>query len=97
MRCRIWGLARPVRTVANSLPTCSTACSIVCSASRRRSPIIRPSSLVDHGADLLAAHRFHDVPRHGHVEYMNGNTVLFAHGNCGGVHDLEFGRDEIHV
>src|SRR5690606_31580334 len=26
-----------------------------------------------------------------------GNTVLFAHGNCGGVHDLEFGRDEIHV
>src|SRR5690606_33000198 len=103
--------ARPVRTVANSEATCSTACSIFISASvskssiigaslrtSRTTPLEPSSSSADDGPDrLLAQHSPDDGPRFGHVEHDDRDVVFLAHRNGSGVHHPEIPGEELQI
>src|SRR5512136_2631380 len=83
------GFALPVRTVVNSVWRWPTAWSIFSSPSRRVSSITGASSSVDQGPHRLPPHRARDVARNGYVEDPDGQVVLEAHRNGGGVHHPE--------
>src|SRR6185312_2404715 len=93
------GCARPVRIAANSSRVCSTAFSILVSASRRVWSITMLSPFrrvwwsllggVDQCSDLLTAEHAGDVALALHAEHDHGQFVLHAQGERGGVDDLE--------
>src|SRR5450759_17782 len=96
MRSRRAVDARPVRTVLNSVRRASTA------PSMRRLPSSSSSSTMFvtlpasrfvgtfyHRADMLTPHHAADVRRRAHVEHKDGQAVVHAEGEGGGVHHLE--------
>src|SRR5450756_170070 len=96
-------LARPLRTVLNSVFTASTALSMRCLASASSSfstvlpfPRSAPGGRAHHGAHAFAREHAHDVVA-GHLEDMDGHLVVHAEAERGGVHDFETALDGFEV
>src|SRR5205807_7355800 len=85
------GVARPVRTLENSDCVWATAFPIFSVVSRRTSSIMAdpaPESS-DKRTDRLPLEGASDVPRLHHVEHDDGQAVVHAERDGGGIHDLE--------
>src|SRR5450759_1639416 len=96
-------LARPLRTVLNSVFTASTALSMRCLASASSSfstvlpfPRSAPGGRAHHGAHAFAREHAHDVVA-GHPEDVDGHLVVHAEAERGGVHHLEAALDGLEV
>src|SRR5947209_15130586 len=89
--------ARPVRMPASSFRTVSTDTFIFCLASTMRVLADISALLLDHGADLLAPD---DAPQRAllaEVVDHDGQLVVLAQRDRGGVHDLEVVLEDVQV
>src|SRR3954469_11901940 len=98
---RMEGEAMPVRILARSRRTASTDFCMRSlmdfSSSMAFPPAFGLFAAVDQGSDFLAAGRLHQVPGHVHVEHQDGNVVLAAERESGGIHHLELAVDGLGV